>query len=83
MTKRSWERVVFGVRDADVAVWGADPGGRGWEGGFLSVFWAGGGEGSGCVLFLGQSGGPPLWVSPLGVPFVGFEGFGVCALEGA
>ena len=53
------------------------------RGGFLSVFWAGGGEGSGGVLFLGQSGGPPLWVSPLGVPFVGFEGFGVCALEGA
>ena len=67
MTKRSWERVVFGVRDADVVVWGADPGGKGWEGGFLSVFWAGGGEGSGGVLFLGQSGGPPLWVSPLGV----------------
>ena len=49
------------------------------EGGFLSVFWASGGEGSGGVLFLGQSGGPPLWVSPLGVPF---EGFGVCAVEG-
>ena len=71
------------MRDADVAVWGADPGGRGWEGGFLSVFWAGGGEGSGGALILGQSGGPPLWVSPLGVPFAGFEGFGVCALEGA
>ena len=55
MTKRSWER-GFGVRDADVAVWGADMGGRGWEGGFLSVFWAGGGEGSEGVLFLGQSG---------------------------
>ena len=48
----------------------------------LSVFWAGGGEGSG-VLFLGQSGGPPLWVSPLCVPFEGFEGFGVCALARA
>ena len=84
MTKRSWERVVFGVRDADVAVWGADPGGRGWEGGFLErVFGPVVGRGVGCVLFLGQSGGPPLWVSPLGVPFVGFEGFGVCALEGA
>ena len=33
----------------------------------MSVFWAGGGEGSGGVLFLGQSGGPPLWGSPLGV----------------
>ena len=71
------------MRDADVAVWGADPGGRGWEGGFLSVFWAGGGEGSGGELFLGQSGGPPLWVSPLGAPFAGFEGFGVCALTRA
>ena len=50
MTKQSWERVVFGVRDADVAVWGADPGGRGWEGGILSVFWAGGAEGSGGVV---------------------------------
>ena len=64
MTKRSWERVVFGVRDADVAVWGADPDGRGWEGGFLSVFWAGGGEGSGGVLFHGQNRGPPLWFLP-------------------
>ena len=35
------------------------------------------------MLFLGQSGGPPLWVSPLGVPFEGFEGFGACALAGA
>ena len=35
------------------------------------------------MLVLGQSGGPPLWVSPLGVPFEGFEGFRVCALEGA
>ena len=52
------------------------------EGGFLSVFWAGGGEGSAGVLFPRQSGGPPLWVSPSGVPFEGFEGFGVCALEG-
>ena len=67
-------------RDDDVAVGGADLGGRGWEGGFLSVFWAGGGEGSGGVLFLGQSGGPPLWVSPLGVYLAGF---GVCALAGA
>ena len=68
------------MRAGDVAVWGADPGGRGWEGVFLSVLWAGGGEGSGGALFLGQSGGPPLWVSPLGVPFAGFEGFGICAL---
>ena len=44
------------------------------RGGFLSVFWAGGGEGSGCVLFLGQSGDPPLWVSPLGV-YLGDLGF--------
>ena len=54
------------------------------RGGFLErVFGPVVGRGVGCVLFLGQSGGPPLWVSPLGVPFVGFEGFGVCALEGA
>ena len=59
---------------------GSGPGRQGLGGGFLSVFWAGGGEGSGGVLFLGQSGGPPLWVSPLGVYLVGF---GVCALEGA
>ena len=62
---------------------GSGSGRQGLEGGFLSIFWAGGGEGSGGVLFLGQSGGPPLWVSPLGVPFEGFEGFGVYALEGA
>ena len=31
-------------------------------------------EGSGGVLFLGQSGGPPLWVSPLGV-YLGDSGF--------
>ena len=27
-----------------------------------------------CVLFLGQSGGPPWWVSPLGV-YLGDSGF--------
>ena len=51
-------------------------------GGFLERFlgrWWGGEWG---VLFLGQSGGPPLWVSPLGVPFEGFEGFGVVPLRG-
>ena len=58
---------------------GSESGRQGLEGGFLSVFWARGGG----VLFHGQSGGPPLWVSPLGVLFEGFEGFGVCALEGA
>ena len=35
MTKQSLGAGGFGVRDADVAVWGADPGGRGWEGGYL------------------------------------------------
>ena len=62
---------------------GSGPGRQGLGGGFLERFlgrWWGGEWGA---LFLGQSGGPPLWVSPFGVPFVGFEGFGVCALEGA
>ena len=57
MTKRNWERVVFGVRDADVVVWGADPGGKGWEGGCLERFWGRwwGGEWDVCC-FLGKVG---------------------------
>ena len=45
------------MRDADVAVWGADPGGRGWEGGYLERFlgrWWGGEWGVCC--FLGKVG---------------------------
>ena len=56
MTKRCWEREDLVCRDDDVEVGGADPGGRGWRGGFLSVFWAGGGEGSGACWFLGKVG---------------------------
>ena len=71
MTKQSWERVVLVCRDADVAVWGANPGGRGWEGGFLSVFWASGGEGEWacCVVSWAKWGrnlcGSLPWVFPL------------------
>ena len=35
-----------------------------------------------CVLFLRQSGGPPLWVSPLGVPFEDLRDSGFVPLRG-
>ena len=53
--------------DTNMAVWEADLG-AGVGGGvfmrrFLGWWWGG----SRCVLLHGRSGGPPLWVSPLGV----------------
>ena len=67
MTKHCWERVGLVCCDIAMTVWGADLMGRGFGGGFLPHFWGQWWGGSGGVLLHGQSGGPPLWVSLMGI----------------
>ena len=67
------------MRVTDVAVWGADPGGRGWRGfleHFLGRWW--GGE-WGCVVSWAKWGPTFVGFSPRCLPW----GFRVCALGGA